>query len=279
MIELETGRRARAQRLRKFQRCGGGVVERRVLHRAIGDRDVPERVRAEELPQRIDQRLIQGVDLVRAVDSEGDPMAEPTHGAMLHLEASCEPVQALGEVVLLVVGVGEATVEPQPERAEVARIHVERREHTAAAPRFTAQVRRPAHVPDVRRDGHLAGGCHREAGVPAGVPEIVAGLGTALQLRPRRHVVLDRVGTAAHARLIVGDVPGAEDVADLGLQVLEVDADQVAGVVHLIVRREAAVGVAEVVDPLPHREVPAGGTGLAPLGDDLNDAVRRLRAV
>src|ERR1051325_4646943 len=84
---------------------------------------------------------------------------------------------------------------------------------------------------------------------------------------PPRHVVLHRVGPAADARLIIGEVPGAEDVADLSFQVLEVDADQVAGVVDLIVRREAVVGVAEVVDPLADGEVPAGGTGLTPLRD------------
>jgi hypothetical protein len=74
-------------------------------------------------------------------------------------------------------------------------------------------------------------------------------------------------------------VTGAENVADLRLQVSQVDRQQIAGGVDLVVRGKPAFGVAEVVQALAQREVPAGRTRRAVLGDDLNDAIRGLGAV
>src|SRR5438876_5844854 len=140
---------------------------------------------------------------------------------MLELDAAGEAVQPLAEVALLVVGPREAAVKAKAERAESLRVHVERREHATAAPRFAAHVRRPGNVADVRREGDPVARCDHEVRPAAAVPEVVARFRSALELRSARHVVPDEARSATHARLVIGQVSGPEAVTHLRFEVPE----------------------------------------------------------
>src|SRR6266699_4206334 len=140
-------------------------------------------------------------------------MREPFRRVGLHLDAARETVQRLAEVVLLVIRPGEPTVEAETEGADVERVHVERREHSAAASGFAAHLRRARNVADARGEGDLVAGCDHEVGATVRMPEIIARLRAALELGPARHVVANETGAPTHARLVVAQVPGPEDVA------------------------------------------------------------------
>ncbi len=145
---------------------------------------------------------------------------------VLHLHASGEAVQALTEVVHLVVLRREPAVKAQPGGAEVQRIHVKRGVHPAATPGLTAHVGRSGDITDIRRQGDLLARRHGEVGAAGRVAEIVAWLCAALQLGPAGHVVLHGARPAAHARLVARDMPRAEDVADLGLEIRKLDLQE-----------------------------------------------------
>ena len=199
---------------------------------------------------------------------------------MLELHAPREPVQALGEVVDLVILGRQPAVEPQAYGvADVPRVRVDRRVHAPPAARLAAQMCRTGDITDVRGDGHLVARRHRDAGAPAGVAEVVAGFRAALQLGPAGDVITQRVRSAADARLIVRQMPRAEDVADLRLEVPHVDRQQVARPVDLVVGRKPSLGIAHVMEALTDSEVPARRARGAALRDDLYHPVRGLGAV
>src|SRR2546426_411561 len=115
MVELNATGGARPDRRGKIEGRGGRVVDRRVVDAAVGDADVAARPRIVRKrgvgDQRVDAGSIGRVLLPRAVYAERDPMREPPHRVMLQLHAPREPVQALREVVDLVILGGQPAVE------------------------------------------------------------------------------------------------------------------------------------------------------------------------
>src|SRR5207248_9402340 len=95
-----------------------------------------------------------------------------------------------------------------------------------ATPGLTAEAGRSGNLTDIRRQGDLLARRHGEVGAAGLAAEIVAWLCPALQLGPAGHVVLRGARPAAHARLVARDVPRAEDVADLGLEIRKLDLQE-----------------------------------------------------
>src|SRR5947209_10142401 len=187
-------------------------------------------------------------------------VAEPGHRVVSDVDTSGEAIDVLVHLVLLVVRLGQRTVESvvrlrsSVAERQVRRRRVVRRPSRAAIPGFSGQIGSSREVREIAFDLNTIGGIESEVCSTTIVLEQIRRRHSAVLFKTAAYAITESLRSSSDSHVVRLHVPGLEDwVAGISLSLRDVKSDDLACYrVRTVVRPEAAVLVGECVGPAPY---------------------------